>query len=570
MVKHQPLQVYEKQILLSFVTGLYGCRWKRYQRSQDESSKWECVWFMILCSSFLLLLSWVYFWFVAQNDFNEFNWSIYNRSGEWMDETLPIILSTAVGFSYVTFLMILALFHVSLGQQLNLFWLHKVGVSAALLSTLSGVLSVDDIWGEEWHILRVSLQSTAPFLHILALASVTALSWFVAGYVIGRERSNLQGTVMLLYFILVFLVYLAPLMFTCPCIMDRHRLKARPAVIGRRGAPMLAPENTLMSFSRALQQGTSSVEADVSISVDGVPFLMRDHTLRRTTDVGQIFPDRQFSEASFFNWTEIRSLNAGQWFLKSDPYWTVQALTARDRSKISNQTVCSLVEMLRLVARSNSSALINIRKPPSGHPRYQNWFMDTLWAVQKSGISQKRVTWSPDTHRGRVRGFHMAANEKLPVKEVKQRGITSLTLHYSKVHPKDIEEYLANNVSVTVYPVNKAWLYSIMWCSGVPSVSSDAPQVLRKVSYPIWLMNYHMIRWRMSDAQHCNAEWIVLNAVRCHSNRDVNVMKEKLLFSGDLTMELPSPEEISQQRTEAIPFFQADSSPGFHSSVTMS
>lgn len=39
-------------------------------------------------------------------------------------------------------------------------------------------------------------------------------------------------------------------------------------------------------------------------------------------------------------------------------------------------------------------------------------------------------------------------------------------------------------------------------------------------------------RWRMSDAQHCNAEWIVLNAVRCHSNRDVNIMKEKLLFSG--------------------------------------
>lgn len=76
---------------------------------------------------------------------------------------------------------------------------------------------------------------------------------------------------------------------------------------------------------------------------------------------------------------------------QSDPYWTVQALTARDRSRISNQTVCSLVEMLRLVARSNSSALINVRKPPSGHPRAHNWFMDTLWAVQKSGISQKRV-----------------------------------------------------------------------------------------------------------------------------------------------------------------------------------
>lgn len=49
-------------------------------------------------------------------------------------------------------------------------------------------------------------------------------------------------------------------------------------------------------------------------------------------------------------------------------------------------------------------------------------------------------------------------------------------------------EYLANNVSVTVYPVNEPWLFSILWCSGVPSVSSDAPQVLGKMPYPIWLM----------------------------------------------------------------------------------
>uniref|UniRef100_A0A3B3XT24 Glycerophosphodiester phosphodiesterase domain containing 5a n=1 Tax=Poecilia mexicana TaxID=48701 RepID=A0A3B3XT24_9TELE len=126
MVKHQPLQVYEKQVLLSLVTGIYGCRWKRYQRSQDESSKWECAWFTILSSSFLLLLFWTYFWLVAQNDFNDFNWLVYNHSGEWRDETIPIVTSTTVGFIYITFLLILALFHISLGQQLNLYWVHKV------------------------------------------------------------------------------------------------------------------------------------------------------------------------------------------------------------------------------------------------------------------------------------------------------------------------------------------------------------------------------------------------------------------------------------------------------------
>lgn len=90
-------------------------------------------------------------------------------------------------------------------------------------------------------------------------------------------------------------------------------------------------------------------------------------------------------------YSELVPLSALSLCLQSDPYWTVQTLTARERSRISNQTVCSLLEMLRLVARSNSSALINIRRPPPGHPHSQNWFMDTLWAVQKSGISQKRV-----------------------------------------------------------------------------------------------------------------------------------------------------------------------------------
>ncbi|XP_063750346.1 glycerophosphodiester phosphodiesterase domain-containing protein 5 isoform X2 [Eleginops maclovinus] len=571
MVKHQPLQVYEKQLFVSFVTGIYGCRWKRYQRSQEDSSRWECTWFIILCSSFLLVLFWAYFWLVAQNDFNEFNWSVYNRSGAWSDETIPILAPTTVGFSYITFLMILALFHISLGQQLNLYWVHKIGVLATLFTTISGVVSVDDIWGDEWDILLVSLQSTAPFLHIGALATVTAISWLVAGYVVRRERSNFQVMVLLIYAIILLAVYLAPLTFSCPCIMDRHTLRPRPDIIGRRGAPMLAPENTILSFNRALQNGASSLEADVSISVDGVPFLMRDRTLRRTTDVGKVFPARQYEDASFFNWTEIRSLNAGQWFLKSDPYWTAETLTARDRIRIANQTVCSLVEMLRLAARANSSALLDIHRPLPEHPRHRSWFMDTLWAVQKAGISPKRVTWTPDTDRGRVRGLPQSANEKLSLEEIRQRGITSLTLHYSKASHRDIQEYLANNVSVTVYAVNAPWLYSVLWCSGVPSVSSDAPQVLRKVPYPIWLMsrsayrfiwitsdlvsialvigifcfqNYHMIRWRMSGMQNYNPEQIVLSAVANRSNRDVNIMKEKLIFS-ELNNGLSSTEDIS-------------------------
>lgn len=46
--------------------------------------------------------------------------------------------------------------------------------------------------------------------------------------------------VLVVYIIILLALYLAPLTFTCPCIMDRHSLKPRPDIIGRRGAPMVS------------------------------------------------------------------------------------------------------------------------------------------------------------------------------------------------------------------------------------------------------------------------------------------------------------------------------------------
>lgn len=44
------------------------------------------------------------------------------------------------------------------------------------------------------------------------------------------------------------------------------------------------------------------------------------------------------------------------------------------------------------------------------------------------------------------------------------------------------------NVSLTLFTVNEPWLYSVLWCSDVSSVSSEAPHVLKKVPYPLWLL----------------------------------------------------------------------------------
>uniref|UniRef100_A0A8C9SL97 Glycerophosphodiester phosphodiesterase domain containing 5 n=1 Tax=Scleropages formosus TaxID=113540 RepID=A0A8C9SL97_SCLFO len=563
MVKHQPLQVYERQLCLSCLTGIYGCRWKRYQRSHDNSTKWECLWFIILFLTFILLLCWAFFWWSARNDYSEFNWLLYNRSGDWTDSTVAIVTTTAASFTYVAFLMILALCHIAVGQQLNLFWLHKTLVTAALLSTIAGLIYINRLWGDEWNTIVISLQSMGPFLHIGALAAITMLAWLVAGQVIHVERTSkcacTSFTLLLLgYLGAILCLYLAPLAITAPCLMDSDHLSPRPAVIGRRGAPTLAPENTFLSFTKALQQKVSGLEADVTISLDGVPFLMRDHSLRRTTDVDRLFPKRQFDGASSFSWAELSTLNAGQWFLRDDPFWIVQYMTPKERAQVANQSVCRLEEMLQLAVESNCSVLFHLRRPPLGHPRHVSWVNDTLQVVLRSGTPQKRVMWTPDWDREVVRqvasGFQQTSEEKLSTEALQDQGILQVYLRYNQVTRSDLREFSANNLSVTLYTVNEPWLYSALWCSGVSSVSSDAPHVLRNVPYPVWLMSpgeYCLIwilsdlisfaiiigififqKWRMSGVRSYNPEQIMLSAAVRRSSQDVSLMKEKLIFSG--------------------------------------
>jgi len=55
-------------------------------------------------------------------------------------------------------------------------------------------------------------------------------------------------------------------------------------VIGHRGASGECPENTLVAFDAALAQGADALEFDVRLSADGVPMVIHDPTVDRTTD----------------------------------------------------------------------------------------------------------------------------------------------------------------------------------------------------------------------------------------------------------------------------------------------
>jgi glycerophosphoryl diester phosphodiesterase len=62
------------------------------------------------------------------------------------------------------------------------------------------------------------------------------------------------------------------------------RFPDRPLILGHRGSPARAPENTLLAFRLALEEGADGVELDVQPAADGTAVVIHDPTLERTTD----------------------------------------------------------------------------------------------------------------------------------------------------------------------------------------------------------------------------------------------------------------------------------------------
>ncbi|MFF0174288.1 glycerophosphodiester phosphodiesterase family protein [Micromonospora profundi] len=77
-------------------------------------------------------------------------------------------------------------------------------------------------------------------------------------------------------------------------------------VIAHRGASAAAPENTLVAQEIARRGGADWIENDVQPSRDGIPFVLHDGTVDRTTDgTGSI---RNLTAA------QLKALDAGSWF----------------------------------------------------------------------------------------------------------------------------------------------------------------------------------------------------------------------------------------------------------------
>ncbi len=107
----------------------------------------------------------------------------------------------------------------------------------------------------------------------------------------------------------------------------------RVTVIAHRGFSGVAPENTLISFQKAIDVGADMIEFDVSLSKDGIPVVIHDKTINRTTNSKGKVED--------FTLDQLKAFDAGSWY----------------KEQFSDQKIPTLEEVIQL---SKGKIMLNI------------------------------------------------------------------------------------------------------------------------------------------------------------------------------------------------------------------
>lgn len=102
-----------------------------------------------------------------------------------------------------------------------------------------------------------------------------------------------------------------------------------PRWIAHRGAGQLAPENTLAAFRLGAGHGYCMFECDVKLSSDGIPFLLHDDSLARTTNAPNKLGAQSSVTGGSHPWSTLAQLDAGSWHSRrfaGEPLPTLEAI----------------------------------------------------------------------------------------------------------------------------------------------------------------------------------------------------------------------------------------------------
>jgi glycerophosphoryl diester phosphodiesterase len=248
-----------------------------------------------------------------------------------------------------------------------------------------------------------------------------------------------------------------------------------PLVVAHRGAAAEAPENTLEAFEIAWQRGADGIEFDVHLSSDGVPVVIHDPRVDRTTSGCGRVCDHS-GEA-------LRRLDAGSWFN--------ERCRSRARPQNVGLRIPLLSEALDWARKRNCRVYVEIKKDGAAYQGIETKVVEEIYrarAVDQTTI----ISFDLSTLRRcreLDRGIALGIDFSRPLHALaKAKSISAATLHphWMFVSPRFVDCAHRAGLQVLVWGLDAEEPMRQMMMSGIDGVMTDYPDRALRLRAALW------------------------------------------------------------------------------------
>ncbi|MCX2865259.1 glycerophosphodiester phosphodiesterase [Paucibacter sp. PLA-PC-4] len=231
-----------------------------------------------------------------------------------------------------------------------------------------------------------------------------------------------------------------------------------PMWIAHRGAGKLAPENTLAAFREGARHGYRAFECDVKLSADGIPFLLHDATLNRTTPERGVAGER--------GWAELSRIDAGAWHSRA----------------YAGEPIPSLDALARYVIANGFALNIEI-KPTPGQELVTGQVVgrEVLRLWKGSGLMPLLSSFQPEALAGALqtapelpRGLLLDKLSQGWLDQALRMQCRAVITNYALMNQALVEQLHAAGLKALVYTVNDPASAQWLMANGVDGIITDA------------------------------------------------------------------------------------------------
>ena len=247
------------------------------------------------------------------------------------------------------------------------------------------------------------------------------------------------------------------------------------------------------------------IEVDVHLTKDGVPVVVHDDTLERCSNVAMIYPDRAPWRVADFTLGEIMSLDAGSWFVRTDPFGQIAAGNVPPEDVATfvsgHVRIPTLRAVLMMVQQQKCLINIEIKNFPAFYPEIAS---KVVAEVRRAGVGDSVIFSSfdheilmelkeiaPEIPRAALAGQPIYPltpylNETLGVVAynpgLEVLGFQSVDYREKGAFKKDIirQAYDAG-MAVFVWTVNDPKIMRELIDAGAAGIFTDFPQLLAEI-----------------------------------------------------------------------------------------